>query len=206
VLKRCGDDLLSIDAASPAEAQAVAEQLRASGKWMDVVGGIDSAVVRFDAATISAADAIQEIQASLSGGIKPLERDEALLEIPVNYGGEQGPDLEELSKRLGLAEEEIIALHTGRDYIIDMVGFTPGFAFIGGLDDKLCVPRRKEPRQKVPAGSIGIADGRTGIYSLSSPGGWTIIGRTSYELFDPKADEPLVVKAGMRVRFKAVDS
>ena len=206
VPRRFGDDLLSVDAASPAEAQALAEQLRKSGKWLEVVGGIDSVVVRFDIASLDAQMAAQYIEASLAEGIRAPETADTLLEIPVVYGGEQGFDLEELSAKLGLSADEIIDLHSGRDYVVDMVGFTPGFAFIGGLDERLSVPRRKEPRQRVPAGSIAIADGRTGIYSLASPGGWTVIGRTPYELFDPEADDPLVVKAGMRVRFKAVRS
>lgn len=202
--RRFGDDLLSVDAASPAEAQALAEQLRESGKWLEVVGGIDSVVARFDIASLDAQTAAQYIEASLADGIRVPETADTLLEIPVVYGGEQGFDLDELSAKLGLSADEIIDLHSGRDYVVDMVGFTPGFAFIGGLDERLRVPRREEPRQRVPAGSIAIADGRTGIYSLASPGGWTVIGRTSYELFNPEADDPLVVKAGMRVRFKAV--
>ena len=204
--RRFGDDLLSVDAASPAEAQALAEQLRETGEWLEVVGGIDSVVVRFDIASLDADKAAQRIDASLAEAVRAPETADTLLEIPVVYGGEHGFDLDELSETLGLSAQEIIDLHAGCDYVVDMVGFTPGFAFIGGLDERLRVPRRKEPRQRVPAGSIAIADGRTGIYSLASPGGWTVIGRTSYELFDPEADDPLVVKAGMRVRFKAVAS
>ena len=204
--RRFGDDVFSIAAASPAEAQALAEQLRSTGEWLEVVGGIDSVVVRFDIAAIDAEGAAQRIETLLADDIQPPEATDTLLEIPVVYGGEQGPDLEELSMRLGLSQDAIIGLHADREYVVDMVGFTPGFAFIGGLDERLRVPRRKEPRQRVPAGSIAIADGRTGIYSLASPGGWTIIGRTSYELFNAEADDPLVVKAGMRVRFRAVAS
>ena len=203
--RRFGDEYFSIAAASPAEAQALAEQLRGTGEWLEVVGGIDSVVVRFDCAAIDVRTAAQRLEALLVEGIQPLAATDKLLEIPVVYGGEQGPDLAELSSKLGLGEDEIIDAHAGREYVVDMVGFTPGFAFIGGLDERLRVPRRKEPRQRVPAGSIAIADGRTGIYSLASPGGWTIIGRTSYELFRPEADDPLVVKAGMRIRFRAVD-
>ncbi len=204
--RRFGDDLLEVDVASPAEAQALAGQLRESGEWLEVVGGIGSVVVRFDIASLDAHRAAKRIEASLAEGVRTPESADTLLEIPVVYGGEHGFDLDELSENLGLSVQEIIDLHSGRDYVVDMVGFTPGFAFIGGLDERLRVPRRKEPRQRVPAGSIAIADGRTGIYSLASPGGWTVIGRTSYELFDPEADDPLVVKAGMRVRFKAVAS
>ena len=84
-----------------------------------------------------------------------------------------------------------------------MVGFTPGFTFIGGLDEKLRVPRREQPRQRVPAGSVGIADGRTGLYAMASPGGWTLIGRTDHKLFDATAAQPFALEPGMRVRFRA---
>ena len=87
-----------------------------------------------------------------------------------------------------------------------MVGFTPGFAFVGGLEECFHIPRRTEPRQRVAAGSVGIADGRTGLYALASPGGWNIIGRTPYPLFDPGAGDPFALKAGMRVRFVAIDA
>ena len=89
---------------------------------------------------------------------------------------------------------------------MDMIGFTPGFAFIGGLDECFRVPRRKEPRQRVAAGSVGIADGRTGLYAMASPGGWNIIGRTPHQLFDATAEDPFVLRAGMQVRFKAIDA
>ena len=117
------------------------------------------------------------------------------------YGGDYGPDLDNLSRELGLTSDEFIALHSCGEYRVDMIGFTPGFAFIGGLDDRLRVPRRQQPRQRVEAGSIGIADGRTGIYSVASPGGWTLVGRTPSVLFDAKAAEPFRIRAGMRIRF-----
>ena len=119
--------------------------------------------------------------------------------------GDEGPDLEALCKELGMSKAELVSLHTGTEYRVDMVGFTPGFAFIGGLDERLNVPRRKEPRQRVAAGSVGIADGRSGLYALASPGGWTLIGRTPFPLFDPQADNPFPVQAGMRIRFTAVE-
>ena len=140
----------------------------------------------------------------LALGIPPLQASEDLLEIPVVYGGEFGPDFEDLCRQLGLSRDEFISLHTGIEYRVDMVGFTPGFAFIGGLDERLHAPRRKEPRQRVEAGSIGIADGRTGLYALASPGGWSLVGRTPAKLFDAEAMEPFMLRAGMRIRFHAI--
>jgi inhibitor of KinA len=206
VLKRCGDDLFSVSAASPPEAQAVAEQLRASGAWLDVVPGIDSVVVRFDSAQTSASAAQHAIDETLAAGVVPLQVPNELIEIPVVYGGEYGPDLEELCRGIGMTPEEFIDLHTGIEYTVDMIGFTPGFAFVGGLDERLRIPRRKEPRLRVEAGSVGIADGRTGLYAMASPGGWTLVGRTPHKLFDANAEEPFALRAGMRIRFTAIDA
>ena len=206
VLRRCGDDLFSIPVESPKEAQGLAEQLRASGNWLDVVPGIDSVVVRFDVTRLDGAAAKRALEEILAAGIEELPASEELVEIAVVYGGEDGPDLDELCQQIGMTLDEFIALHTGSEYTVDMIGFTPGFAFIGGLDERLRIPRRKEPRQRVAAGSVGIADGRIGLYAMASPGGWTIVGRTPHKLFDAQADEPFVLRAGTRVRFKPIDA
>lgn len=206
MLIRCGDDLFSVATESPQDAQALAGQLRDSGDWLEVIPGIESVVVRFDAATRDGDDARQAIESILAAGIEPLQVSELLVEIPVVYGGEYGPDLNALCEKIGMSADDVIALHTGREYTVDMIGFTPGFAFIGGLDERLRVPRRKEPRQRVEAGSVGIADERTGLYAMASPGGWTIIGRTPSRLFDPNAEQPFVLGAGTRVRFTAISA
>ena len=204
MLTRCGDDLFSVAVDTPADAQALAQQIRQDGNWLEVVPGIDSVVVRFDIAVLDGETARTAIEKVLGADVEPLPAAGTTVEIPVVYGGEYGPDLGELSDQTGLSVDEIIALHTSREYPVDMVGFTPGFAFIGDLDERLRVPRREQPRQNVPAGSIGIADGRTGIYAMASPGGWTLIGRTSHTLFDPDREDPFVLTPGMRVRFRAV--
>ena len=124
-----------------------------------------------------------------------------LLEIPVHYGGERGPDLEYLARHAGLSAAEVIRLHASVEYTVYMIGFTPGFPYLGGLPAQLATPRRASPRQAVPAGSVGIAGSQTGVYPLRTPGGWQIIGRTEERLFRPELDPPTLLRLGDRVRF-----
>ena len=204
MLLRCVDDQLSFAVENPSGAQAAAEHLRASGEWLEVVPGIDSVVLRFDITAIDTAGALRRVQEQLADGVRPLADLHELIEMPVVYGGECGPDLEDLCAQLELSTTEFIALHAGRDYRVEMLGFTPGFAFVGGLDERLHVPRRAQPRQRVAPGSIGIADAFTGMYALASPGGWTLVGRTPHKLFDPQVAEPFSVRAGTLIRFRPV--
>lgn len=198
------DDLLSVAAENPADAQAIAAHLLDAGEWLEVVAGIDSVVVRYDAALIDTQAARETLHAQLANGVDPLPEGADIVRIPVVYGGDFGPDLDELCKVLGISQDKFIEMHTGRDYVVDMVGFTPGFAFVGGLDERLQVPRRKNPRQHVAAGSIAIADGRTGMYAVASPGGWNLVGRTPFVLFDAHALEPFPIRAGTRIRYYAI--
>ena len=200
----CGDDLISIDVSSPAEAQMLAERLRATGDWIEVVGGIDTVVLQFDAVLHDPDLVVRKVLETMSQDEPVAAMAPDVVEIPVCYGGEFGPDFDAVCAMLKISAEELIALHAGHDYTVDMLGFTPGFAYIGGLDERLGVPRLREPRVSIAAGSVGIADGRTGLYALPGPGGWVLIGRTSYPLFDATADQPFALKAGMRVRFVAV--
>lgn len=123
------------------------------------------------------------------------------LEIPVHYGGSDGPDLEEVARSHGLTPAEVIARHTAPTYRVAMLGFAPGFAYLLGLDPRLATPRLATPRTHVPAGSIGIAGDQTGVYALNTPGGWRLIGRTSLALFDPARPEPFTLQTGDVVRF-----
>ena len=123
-----------------------------------------------------------------------------LVTIPVCYGGDFGPDLPFVAKHAGLTEQEVIALHAGRDYRIYMLGFLPGFPYLGGLDERLFTPRLPTPRTAIPAGAVGIGGEQTGIYPIASPGGWQLIGRTPLKLFDPAAGT-LPYAAGDRIRF-----
>ena len=126
------------------------------------------------------------------------------VEIPVCYGGELGPDLEDVARLHGLAPEDVIRLHTGAEYLVYMIGFMPGFAYLGGLPERIATPRRKTPRTAVPAGTVGIGGRQTGVYPLVSPGGWNLIGRTPLKIFDFARDEPTLVSTGDRVRFRAI--
>lgn len=124
-----------------------------------------------------------------------------LVEIPVLYGGEAGPDLPFVAELNGLPEEEVIALHSGQDYLVCMIGFAPGFPYLAGLNPKIAAPRRESPRPEVPAGSVGIGGSQTGIYPLPIPGGWQLIGRTPVSLFNPDSTSPSLLQAGDQVRF-----
>ena len=126
-----------------------------------------------------------------------------LVEIPVRYGGEDGPDLEAVAEHCGLTPNEVVRRHTGGAYTVAMLGFAPGFAYLLGLPPSLTMPRLATPRLQVPAGSVGIAGAQTGLYALSTPGGWRLIGRTSLTLFDPDRQPPFTLQAGDRIRFVA---
>ena len=124
-----------------------------------------------------------------------------VLEIPVLYGGEIGPDLPFVAEHSGLSEEEVVRIHSSAEYLIYMLGFTPGFTYLGGMSEKIAVPRLKQPRVKIPAGSVGIAGTQTGIYPIDSPGGWQLIGRTPVKMYDPDRETPILPTAGQYIQF-----
>ena len=123
------------------------------------------------------------------------------VEIPVVYGGEFGPDIGFVAAHTGLSEEEVVRLHTGVTYTVYMLGFAPGFVYLGGLPEALATPRLPTPRPSVPAGSVGIAGLQTGIYGLSTPGGWRLIGRTPLMMLNLNRQPPTLLQPGDRVRF-----
>lgn len=125
--------------------------------------------------------------------------------IPVCYGGELGPDLPALAAHAKLQPHEVIQRHVAAEYRVAMIGFAPGFPYLLGLDPQLAMPRRADPRQRVPAGSVAIGACQTGIYPAELPGGWQVIGRTPLRLFDRAAETPSLLGAGDRVRFRAID-
>jgi KipI family sensor histidine kinase inhibitor len=204
-VRSAGDDLLSVFVDDPQTAQRLAADLRESGDWIEAVAGVDSVVVRFDIANVSSNDAESRLSDAVQNISEPTEQEQVIIEIPVVYGGESGPDFDFVCESLGLTSTELIDMHCG-EYTVEMLGFTPGFAYIGGLDERLVIDRLEHPRQFVPAGSVGIAGGRTGLYSLPGPGGWPLIGRTDRKLFDAASDDPFTLHAGATVIFTAVDA
>ena len=129
-----------------------------------------------------------------------------IVELPVVYGGDDGPDLDSLAEHTNLSVQEVIDIHSGIDYRVYMIGFAPGFSYLGGLDQRIAMPRLKTPRVSVPAGSVGIAESQTGVYPNASPGGWQLIGRTLAKLFDVSSKSPSLITPGSKVRFVSVKS
>nr|WP_315421222.1 5-oxoprolinase subunit PxpB [uncultured Pedobacter sp.] len=125
--------------------------------------------------------------------------------IPVCYGGNFGPDLSTVARTNNLSETEVIDIHTDGEYVVFMIGFVPGFAYMGGMDTRLSTPRKEVPNAKISAGSVGIAGNQTGIYPMETPGGWQVIGRTPLKMFDVTRSQPSLLKGGDLVTFKSVD-
>lgn len=128
-------------------------------------------------------------------------KERRILRIPCCYGGKYGEDLKDMEQVTGLSREEIISIHSGTDYRVYMLGFLPGFAYLGGLDERIAAPRLKTPRLSIPAGSVAIGGNQTGVYPIDSPGGWRIIGSTPIAFYDPSKENPILCKAGDYIRF-----
>lgn len=141
---------------------------------------------------------LKELAASVDTAALPPSE---VLEIPVLYGGEMGPDLAHVAENAGISEEEVVKRHSAPEYLIYMLGFTPGFTYLGGLDPSIETPRLKTPRVSIPAGSVGIAGKQTGIYPIASPGGWQLIGRTPVRMYDPLRETPILPRAGQYIHF-----
>jgi len=179
---------------------SVAHAARAWPQVIEVVPGMNNLTLVFDPLLADAA----ALGAQLTAALQDADENQSngnIVEIPVHYGGEDGPDLEVVARHTGLSTEEVIARHTAADYVVFFLGFQPGFAYLGGLDSSLATPRRAEPRLAVPVGSVGIGGEQTGIYPAESPGGWQLLGRTPLKLFDPSRAAPSLLAPGDRVRF-----
>ncbi len=162
-----------------------------------------SILVDFDPLAISREDvesAAMELYARPPGAM-PEPR---TIEVPVCYGGAYGPDLEDVAALTGRTPEEVVTIHSGAEYLVYFLGFSPGFPYLGGMPESIAAPRLATPRRRVPAGSVAIGGRQTGIYPVASPGGWRIIGRTPLRLFDPDHDPPALLRMGDRVRFVTI--
>lgn len=149
--------------------------------------------------------AITEKFKSLMGTLDNIEiPPPTVIEIPVLYGGEMGPDIENVASHNGKTVEEVIKIHTSQEYLIYMIGFIAGFPYLGGMSKEIATPRLKEPRVKIDGGSVGIAGEQTGIYPLDSPGGWQLIGRTPFKLYDAEREKPVLLEAGQYIKFRSI--
>ena len=168
---------------------------------VEVIPTYRSLLIVYDP-TLTAPHSLQEAIATLGEEIDPISiPPPRVVEIPVCYGSEYGPDIQQVAATHDLRAAEVVRIHSEPDYLIYMIGFTPGFPFLGGLPEQLHTPRHETPRTHVPAGSVGIANDQTGIYPVDSPGGWQIIGRTPLQLFSPHRDNPFLFETGDCIRF-----
>lgn len=171
---------------------------------VELVPTFCSLMVYYDPLVLSFDELVTKLQGKLRGlktanlGIKKVTI------IPVCYGGELGPDIQTVADYAGISIDEVIRIHSSNDYLIDMLGFLPGFAYLGGLDPRLHTPRLATPRTSIPAGSVGIGGAQTGIYPLDSPGGWQIIGNTPLRPYDPDRAKPILYSAGEYLRFEPI--
>lgn len=210
-----GDDCLSLrwppvlDTALNRSIHRIAGALRALHlpDLRDVVPGYASLALQFgadglpDRAAIEAA--LHPLLTGIDGADEPAP-EEPVVEIPVCYDPRTGPDLDSAAATLGLSTEELVARHVAATYQVALLGFAPGFPYLLGMDPVLALPRHTQPRSEVAAGSVGIAGAQTGIYPRSSPGGWQLIGRTPWQLFEPRAEPPARLQPGQRLRLRRI--
>ncbi|OHM97111.1 hypothetical protein A7T48_19720 [Salmonella enterica subsp. enterica serovar Bareilly] len=166
----------------------------------EAIPGMNNITVILREPQTLALDAIERLQRWWEES-EALEPDSRSVEIPVIYGGAGGPDLAAVARHSGLSEKQVVELHASVEYVVWFLGFQPGFPYLGNLPESLHMPRRAEPRLQVPAGSVGIGGAQTGIYPLSTPGGWQLIGLTPLKLFDPMREPPVLLRPGDSVRF-----
>lgn len=180
--------------------QTLASTLRDMPIWEEVITGYREVLVCFNPALMELIEAQKKIDTALKGRPSKLGKKD-IIDIPVVYGGQFGPDIDNIVRKSGLKIETIIKRHSKPVYTVCMMGFIPGFTFLSEAPKALHHPRHAKPRLSVPAGSVGIAGWQTGIYGLESPGGWQIIGRTPLKIFDKNREAPFLLKAGDKVQF-----
>jgi inhibitor of KinA len=195
-----------IDPVIVARASALADALEAHAipGVTDVVPAYTTVLISFDPRDIEPGELaghIEDLASAMAEGGQAAGR---MVTIPVAYGGQFGPDLDDVAANAGLTIDEVIARHAGGDYTVGVTGFAPGWAYLLGLPPELAMPRLSNPRTRIPPGSLGIGGEQTGIYPLATPGGWRLIGRTPLRMFDPARREPFLLKSGDRVKFESI--
>lgn len=191
---------------SQAVAARIRDQVTGRPGWGAAVPTTSSVLVHVDPEVLAVADAVDQLgwivdEAPVAGSWPDAG---PAIEIPVRYGGEDGPDLEAVAEAAGLSPSAVIGAHSSGDYRVLFLGFAPGFGYLGPLPEALVLPRRPSPRVRVPAGSVAIAGPHAAIYPIESPGGWHLIGRTAIRLWDPDRDPPALLEPGRLVRFVQV--
>jgi len=171
---------------------------------VEYVPAFTTVAVHYDPARLTFVQASSLVSGLLKDVSPATLPDTDPLEIPVCYGRDLGPDLAFVAEHAKLTPDEVVGLHAGGDYRVYMLGFSPGFPFLGGLPEPIATPRRPSPRLKVPAGSVAIGGKQTGVYPIESPGGWQIIGRTHLALFRPDLNPPTLLRMSQRVRFRSI--
>jgi KipI family sensor histidine kinase inhibitor len=203
LLLEFGDEI-SAEVNEKVRKMALAIQTETLDGVIEVVPTYRSLLVLYNPLIIPLEDLKRRLN-QLEEGLKEISfPDPRLTKIPVLYGGDFGPDLEKVAEYLHLPREEVIRLHCSKPYFIYMIGFMPGFPYMGELPDALITPRLKTPRLSVPAGSVAIAQKQTGIYPVESPGGWQILGRTPVKLFNPEKEPPALLRMGDLVQFYSI--
>ena len=209
-IRQCGDSMLLvelepvIDPIVNEHAIMLAARIRNRGARgiRDVAPGYCTIGIHFDPLQTDLGALERAIESEYSSlATTTVLEDRPVIEIPVRYGGDLGPDLANVARYAGCTTDEVIARHVQRTYRVYMLGFVPGFAYMGRVDPSIAAPRHRVPREKVPAGSVGIAGLQTGVYPVDSPGGWQLIGHTTTVMFDANREPPSLLAAGDVVRF-----
>lgn len=192
---------ISEDISSKVRSMMVALETNKIDGIVEIVPTYRSLMVHYNPLIIGYDDLVNKLK-SLENKLEDISLPEPeVIEIPTVYGGEYGPDIENVAKHNKITVEEVIKIHSSKEYLIYMLGFTPGFPYLGGMDEKIATPRLKSPRTKINKGSVGIAGSQTGIYPIDSPGGWQLIGKTPLKLYEPNREVPILLKAGNYIKF-----
>lgn len=172
---------------------------------VDIIPTYRSVLIHYNPVIIRYAQMVEHAKELLSQAKDVKHVGKKIYKIPVCYGGHYGPDLKDVAEHAGMTPEEVIAIHSGKPYLIYMLGFQPGFAYLGGMDEQIAMPRLPQPRGQILAGSVGIANKQTGIYPMSSPAGWRLIGCTPVRPYDARRRKPILYEAGDYIQFVPID-